>query len=603
MAQADTLADRLRLEADRVTELARLEAERVELETLHTRRRKDEEEARAKRQEAEARWVAVWKPLGFEPATPKEMLVWVRQHAKLVERCENLREARASEAEQADRIARLRAEVSTLLVELGEPAADRDETLPDLLEHARDLLEHLGDVRKERRTLEHAIEQNERNLEAARLDEAEARRKLDEWKSAWAATITPLGLDPSAKPTEVDATLDRRDALVATLEKLEAHRQRIQSFENEQIRIGRETRSLADRVAPELTAEPLAGQVGGLGRLLNEAHRAESRREQLQKGRQQQEQRGREGRSQAAAARERLSDLAREAGCNDPGQLPEAEERARRQRETEARLEEVDDRLRNHSGGMPVASFLEAAQAVDPDGLPAQVERLAQQIALAEGQRRELDRQLGQERQILKDMEESAREAKAEQAAVEAQGLLARIEAEAGRYLRLRLASAVLRQAIERYRQRSQGPVLRRASTLFQELTRGSFHGLTTEYDDDATPRLVGVRPERATVPVEGMSEGTRDQLFLALKIASLEHHLDHHEPLPFIADDLLVNFDDDRAQAALQVLAELSRRTQVLFFTHHWHLVELAEAKLKPDVLFTHELRSPSVNGVPARA
>ena len=48
---------------------------------------------------------------------------------------------------------------------------------------------------------------------------------------------------------------------------------------------------------------------------------------------------------------------------------------------------------------------------------------------------------------------------------------------------------------------------------------------------------------------------------------------------LPFLADDLFVNFDDDRARAGLEVLADLARSTQVLVFTHHSHLVELARS------------------------
>ena len=39
---------------------------------------------------------------------------------------------------------------------------------------------------------------------------------------------------------------------------------------------------------------------------------------------------------------------------------------------------------------------------------------------------------------------------------------------------------------------------------------------------------------------------------------------------LPFLADDLFVNFDDERSEAGVRVLAELAKYTQVLFFTHH---------------------------------
>jgi uncharacterized protein YhaN len=60
---------------------------------------------------------------------------------------------------------------------------------------------------------------------------------------------------------------------------------------------------------------------------------------------------------------------------------------------------------------------------------------------------------------------------------------------------------------------------------------------------------------------------------------------------MPFIVDDILIKFDNERATATLQVLADLSKKTQVIFFTHHRHLVELAEAQIDPSVLFKHSL------------
>ena len=68
---------------------------------------------------------------------------------------------------------------------------------------------------------------------------------------------------------------------------------------------------------------------------------------------------------------------------------------------------------------------------------------------------------------------------------------------------------------------------------------------------------------------------------------STLESYLDRREPLPLIVDDVLVQFDDARAVATLRTLAELSRRTQVLIFTHHDHLVRLAEAEVDSAILF----------------
>jgi uncharacterized protein YhaN len=92
-------------------------------------------------------------------------------------------------------------------------------------------------------------------------------------------------------------------------------------------------------------------------------------------------------------------------------------------------------------------------------------------------------------------------------------------------------------------------------------------------------------------VAVDGMSDGTADQLFLALRLAGLEHYLDANEAMPFVVDDILITFDDERAAAALQALCALSARTQVIFFTHHRHLLELAAGVLDPSAVFAHSL------------
>ena len=80
---------------------------------------------------------------------------------------------------------------------------------------------------------------------------------------------------------------------------------------------------------------------------------------------------------------------------------------------------------------------------------------------------------------------------------------------------------------------------------------------------------------------VAGMSDGTRDPLFLVLRLAALDLHLEAGHPLPVIADDLFVNFDDERSRAGPRALAMLSRRTQVIYLTHHWHMAELARQSL----------------------
>jgi hypothetical protein len=122
--------------------------------------------------------------------------------------------------------------------------------------------------------------------------------------------------------------------------------------------------------------------------------------------------------------------------------------------------------------------------------------------------------------------------AKAAELAEDAQGLLARLETDVEQYVRLRLASEILGRAVESYRERHQGPIMRRSSELFAHLTSGSFAGLRLEFNEKGDAILVGVRPGgKEIVGVEGMSDGTTDQLYLAVRLASLETYLENNEP------------------------------------------------------------------------
>jgi uncharacterized protein YhaN len=144
---------------------------------------------------------------------------------------------------------------------------------------------------------------------------------------------------------------------------------------------------------------------------------------------------------------------------------------------------------------------------------------------------------------------------------------------------------ALLRWAIDRYRREKQAPMLKRAGELFAILTGGSFETLQLEFDHDDKVHLAGMRRDGKRVGIAGMSTGTADQLYLALRVAAIEDYLDDAAPLPFIADDLFINFDNRRAAAGFRVLSELAKKTQVLFFTHHQHLLDVARETLGPMV------------------
>jgi uncharacterized protein YhaN len=111
---------------------------------------------------------------------------------------------------------------------------------------------------------------------------------------------------------------------------------------------------------------------------------------------------------------------------------------------------------------------------------------------------------------------------------------------------------------------------------LFSGLTLGEYRGLTTGFGENDKSVLVAVRKSGENVEVDGLSDGTRDQLYFALRLAAIEYHVETVSSCPVILDDILINADDKRASATMSVLADLAKRTQVLFFTHHKHLAAL---------------------------
>jgi uncharacterized protein YhaN len=153
------------------------------------------------------------------------------------------------------------------------------------------------------------------------------------------------------------------------------------------------------------------------------------------------------------------------------------------------------------------------------------------------------------------------------------------------------LAHALLQEAVRRFKERSQAPMLKSASEYFAKITGGEFEGLIND-DSNATPVIAAKRSGGAILSVEAMSEGTRDQLYLALRLAALKLQLDRGVDLPVILDDVLMASDDVRAGHIFKALADFSKSGQVIVFTHHNHLCEVARRNVAQDELAVVELK-----------
>lgn len=153
------------------------------------------------------------------------------------------------------------------------------------------------------------------------------------------------------------------------------------------------------------------------------------------------------------------------------------------------------------------------------------------------------------------------------------------------------MQEAVLRRSIEVYQDRNQGPILLKSGELFFALTEGMYKGVKGDIDEKGNPVLLAEHAERGSLDISSLSDGTLDALYLALRLAAIDNHNSAFESVPFVADDLLINFDNQCAKATMKVLSDLAETSQVLFFTHHDHMKDLAHESIKPSILREHSL------------
>ncbi len=158
----------------------------------------------------------------------------------------------------------------------------------------------------------------------------------------------------------------------------------------------------------------------------------------------------------------------------------------------------------------------------------------------------------------------------------------------ARRYLTLRAGIAAAEEALRLFRDRHRGAMMDRASEAFRLISRGAYRALTTA-PNGQSETLIALGADGGSKEAAQLSKGARFQLYLALRVAGYHELAKTRAPAPFVADDIMETFDHFRAEEALRLFADMGRVGQVIYFTHHQHLAELAKA-VCPEAI-VHEL------------
>ena len=588
--EADRQADLLRADAERAVALASC-TERIEqmagrqqdlartLADLHAKRAADDH---------------LWKESldqgGLPNLSADALKEWQAQRIEALDQLDRLSAARQEQDRLLNEAHDARNAILGALSTLGSPASTAQNEhvatgLSNAIEHALQLEGHASKAAAEREASEKMRRKDEAELAA--LDQAIA--KVDEESNTLRMTLQAwcgrLLLHADAAPDAIRARLEELDAFAGKARELDEARLRQRQYEASINDLDRRVRGVC-----ELIGEPLPGLHEGfanrLRRRLAGARAADQQRTSLTRDLAQASERKQRAERDRAMHVATLDRLCKTAGGIALEDLPVCEERAASKRDLTKHLATLRRQLADASSS-PEALLREHLAGQDAASMEAERARIRSEIATQEAAIDETRRTEEATRRALEAIDTSDRAATAREAM---EAAAARLRSAVRPWARLRLAHALLREALNRFRERAQAPMIAAASTYFSLMTGGAFTKLVTD-DAGDKPVLRAERAGSAIIGVEAMSEGTRDQLYLALRLAALALRRGSHPDMPLVLDDVLITSDDARATHILQALERFAEGSQVVIFTHHRHLIEVAQQALPHNACAIHML------------
>jgi uncharacterized protein YhaN len=576
MAEADHLADRRTDHAAQIGRTAALHARAAKL----TRDRADYERRQDVLRDREAAdaaaWAATWSTTQLDATEPDDALAWLDAREEVIAL---VRAADAAE-ERADRLCERERELVDLLVAelhlLGlEVVADAP--LEAVIARTQRAVSDARAAAATRASLETTFDGAERALARAKRELDKASSAFDKWEKAWPQRRADAGLPETTSPDaahEIARAIDEGLSQLATAANLE---RRIAGIDADTDDFDLTVTALCNDLVPDLQALATVRAAATLGTRLTEQESAKARRDGLLEQRTTQADELAVLESELANAEAEIAELVELAGVTDAREVPVVEARAERVRALRQEIEAAELRVAEVGEGR-FAELAASAEGFDRDRAAIELDELRATADELRVERDEIRERIGERRRGLVDAETDASAVEAAQDVALAR---AAVLETAVAHAKANLAAATVRRAIERYRVQHQDPLLRRANELFTRFTLGSFVELFVDVNERGTGELIGRQRDRVLKRVPQMSKGTREQLFLALRIAAIERYVASSGPVPVIFDDVFVESDSPRSERIFDALGELATLTQVIVLTHHEHLIDVGRKAL----------------------
>lgn len=263
-----------------------------------------------------------------------------------------------------------------------------------------------------------------------------------------------------------------------------------------------------------------------------------------------------------------LADL----GVENQSQLEELMSLKQQFLSLEAEENELSQRIKSIVGGIvPYDTVVRLLESTTGSELEKRWDTLGQRIQQAEERIAVLLQRQGETSQEMKTLASDRRlaEAKLELASLEKQ-----IASCADHWRTLGATSAMLEKVCEVYETERQPETLREASAFLKQLTDGKYVRVWTPLGKNA---LRIDNDKNQSLPLEVLSRGTREAVFIALRLSLAAAYSRRGVTLPLVLDDVLVNFDTIRAKSAAKVLQDFAALGhQVVMFTCHEHIMRM---------------------------
>ena len=285
---------------------------------------------------------------------------------------------------------------------------------------------------------------------------------------------------------------------------------------------------------------------------------------------------GRHTQHQLEAAELRRSAVLARAGVSSREELTKQQESETRRVQLESQVKKTNEEL------MDASSAETELAIVEDDLIRFDALRARETIQLRTSELADVEQRLNQDHEELGSLKqeikllESGRDSHAEFFNK------ARVASEIYRasedWFALQIEHDAVVQIRRRFEQENISGTLVTASDYMHRMTSGRYHRIWAPLGED----LLCIDDEYGqTFRVEQLSGGTREQLFLAIRFALVREFSKRGVELPLVMDDLFVNFDQERTEAAADCLLEVAREgQQVLFFTCHEHIAQLFQQK-----------------------